>query len=88
MVPLAAVRQQKGQNVVYAIENNKIVAKPVELGLRNEDQGLAQVQAGIAAGSRILVVPLPDVKPGASVKLPAANTAASSNAPAQVPVKG
>ena len=88
LIPLAALRQQKGQNVVYAIENNKIVARPVELGLRNEDEGLAQVNAGVAAGTRILVAPLPDIKPGASVKLPAANTAASSNAPASLPAKG
>ena len=80
LVPLAALRLQKGQQVVYAIENNKVVARPVQLGLRNEDEGLVQVNSGINAGARIIVAPLPDVKPGASVKLPPVSSASSGPA--------
>lgn len=80
VIPLTALREHQGQTVVYAIENNKVVAKPVQTGLKNPDDGLVEIVAGIPAGTRILVTPLTDVKPGNPVKLPAVQ--ASSVAPA------
>jgi multidrug efflux pump subunit AcrA (membrane-fusion protein) len=43
LVPLAAVRNEKQGPVVYKV-NNKVVAQPVRLGLRNEDEGYAEVR--------------------------------------------
>jgi RND family efflux transporter MFP subunit len=86
VIPLAALRQHQGQTVVYAIENNKVVARQVTTGLKNPDEGMVEIAAGIPAGTQILVTPLQDVKPGNQVKLPA--TQASSTTPANGSHKG
>ena len=70
LVPLAAVRLIKGQAQVYTVEKNKVVAHAVTLGLRNDDEGLAEVTAGLAPGSTVLVSKLDGLKPGDRVKLP------------------
>ncbi|MDB5934783.1 MAG: efflux transporter periplasmic adaptor subunit [Massilia sp.] len=76
VVPLAALRTEKGQQVVYKIEANKVVAQPVTLGLRNEDEGMAQVTSGLDQGARVVVAKLDGVKPGAKVRIGAAPAAA------------
>ena len=84
-MPVTALRYETGVRTVYKIENDKVVAQPVQLGLRNEDEGMAEVTSGLAAGSRVLVVNLTGVKPGSSVKLPeaAAQTRQASAEPAK-----
>jgi RND family efflux transporter MFP subunit len=72
LLPLTAVRKEKGEDVVYRIENDRVVAQPVKLGLRNEDEGLVEALDGIAAGATVLALPLDGIKPGSLVKLPAA----------------
>ena len=69
VVPLAALRTDKGQQVVYKIEGNKVVAQPVTLGMRNEDEGMAQVTAGLAKGASVIVAKLDGVKPGNKVRV-------------------
>jgi ribosomal protein L2 len=66
------VRKEKGEDVIYRIENDRVVAQPVKLGLRNEDEGLVEALDGIAAGATVLALPLDGIKPGSLVKLPAA----------------
>jgi RND family efflux transporter MFP subunit len=80
LLPLSAVRKGGGQfeneDVVYRVDGGKVVAQPVKLGLRNEDEGLVEAVDGIAAGATVLALPLDGIKPGSQVKLPtAANTA-------------
>lgn len=70
LLPLAALRQENGANVVYKIEGRKVVAQPIKLGLRNEDEGMAEIASGLARGDRVLIVKLDGVKPGSAVKLP------------------
>ncbi|HCE08882.1 MAG TPA: efflux RND transporter periplasmic adaptor subunit, partial [Oxalobacteraceae bacterium] len=70
LLPLVALRQEDGASIVYKIENNKVMAQPVKLGLRNEDEGMAEVAAGLAPGDRVMIVKLDGVKPGSAVKLP------------------
>jgi hypothetical protein len=41
-VPLTAVRMKRGPR--RTLVNNKVVAQPVTLGLRNEDEGYAEVR--------------------------------------------
>lgn len=72
VVPLAAVRSEKGRQVVYKIEGNKVVAQPVTLGLRNEDEGMAQVTSGLDKGASVIVARLDGVKPGNKVRIGAA----------------
>ncbi|MFD2270938.1 hypothetical protein ACFS07_06855 [Undibacterium arcticum] len=46
-----------------------MVAQPVRLGLRNEDEGYAEVTAGLDKGASVIISKLDDVKPGSQVKL-------------------
>jgi RND family efflux transporter MFP subunit len=75
LLPLTAVRAEKGSDVVYRIEGGKVVAQPVKLGLRNGDEGLVEALDGIAAGATVLALPLDGIKPGDRVKLPASAAA-------------
>ena len=84
LVPLAAVRTEKGQQVVYTIEGNKVVSQPVTLGTRNEDEGMAQVTSGLAKGATVIVAKLDGVKPGNKVRVGAAPAVAVT----KPPVKG
>jgi membrane fusion protein (multidrug efflux system) len=78
LLPLAALRKENNLDVVYAIEANKVVARPVKLGLRNEDEGMAEVTAGLAKGATVIVARLDGVKPGHKVKIGAPAAPAAS----------
>ncbi len=69
IIPLAALRKEKDADVVYKIEGGKVVAQPVKLGLRNEDEGIVEVTDGLASGASLLVGKLEGVKPGAKVRM-------------------
>jgi len=69
IVPLAALRKDGARDVVYRVDGGKVVAQPIELGMRNDDEGLAEVTGGLDAGAVLLAVPLDGVKPGTQVKL-------------------
>ncbi len=75
LVPLAALRKDNSADVVYVIEGGKIVSKPVQLGLRNEDDGMVEVTSGVASGATVIVSKLEGVKPGNKVKVMEAPTA-------------
>lgn len=77
IVPMTALRDDQGRQVVYKIENGKVVAQPVTLGLRNDDEGYAEVTDGLDKGANVIVSRLNAVKPGAQVKLPAGATPAT-----------
>lgn len=84
VVPLAAIRTDKeGKQIVYKVEQGKLVAQPVKVGLRNEEEGYAEVNEGLAQGAHVIVSRLDSLKPGASVKLPP-----SAQAKAAEPSKG
>lgn len=70
LLPLTAVRSEKGETVVYRIDGGKVVAQPVKLGLRNQDEGVVEALDGIQAGATVLALPLDGVKPGHRVTLP------------------
>ena len=76
IVPLAALRKDGARDVVYRVDGGKLVATPVQLGMRSEDEGLAEVTGGVEAGAVLLAVPLDGVKPGSEVKLAGAKAAA------------
>jgi RND family efflux transporter MFP subunit len=71
LLPLTAIRKEKGEDVVYRIDDGKVVAQPVKLGLRNEDEGLVEALDGVEAGATVLALPLDGIKPGSQIKLPA-----------------
>ena len=82
LVPLTAVRNEKTGPVVYALVNNKVVEQPVTLGLRNEDEGYAEVKSGLLPGTKVIVARLDGVKPGHGVTF--ATPATAPAAPAAV----
>jgi membrane fusion protein (multidrug efflux system) len=69
LLPLAALRKADGQDAVFRIDDGKVVAQKVTLGLRNEEQGYAEVTGGLAAGALVIAAPLEGVKPGSKVKV-------------------
>jgi RND family efflux transporter MFP subunit len=70
VVPLAALREEAGQQVVYAVAGGVVVSQPVKLGLRSDDEGVAEVSEGLDAGALVLIAKLEGIKPGSKVKLP------------------
>ena len=72
VIPIHAVRQQNGKDVVYKIVNNVVQAQAIKLGLRNEDEGMVQVLEGLDAGTNVILAKLDGVKPGSKVSLPKA----------------
>jgi membrane fusion protein (multidrug efflux system) len=81
LLPLGAVRRQDGSDVVYRVDGGRVVAQPVKLGLKNEDEGLVEALEGVADGATVLSVKLDGLKPGDRVKLP------DAAAPAAVPAR-
>jgi membrane fusion protein (multidrug efflux system) len=82
LIPLAALRQENGVSTVFKIENSKIVAQRVKLGLRNDDDGMVAVTSGLAAGTQVIIVKLDGLKDGSAIKLPqAASDKLLSNSP-------
>ena len=88
LLPLGAVRQDNGRDVVYRVDGGKVVVQPVKLGLRNQDAGLVEALDGAAPGMTVLAVPLDGVKPGSLVKLPDASTAEVNKNAAALAKKG
>lgn len=82
LLPFAALRKDKDQDVVYLVDAGKVVLRHVTLGLRNEDEGMVEVTAGLEHGARVITARLDAVKPGSQVKLsePAATAATASAA--------
>jgi RND family efflux transporter MFP subunit len=89
-VPVAAVHEVHGRATVYKVNAGKVVAQPVTLGLRNEDEGMAVVTDGLTHGEQVIVSKLDGVKAGASVRLPQSTslTTAQDNKPAVKPPQG
>ena len=86
IIPLAALRKDKDVDVVYKIENGKVVSQPVKLGLRNEDEGIAEVTEGLSGGASVVIGKLEGVKPGTKVRIAGAPSAATT--PVLVAAKG
>jgi RND family efflux transporter MFP subunit len=71
VIPLVALREESGKQFVYQIVDGKVVARPVTLGMRNEDEGYVQVTEGLDKGDSVIIAKLDGVKAGAKVKLAA-----------------
>lgn len=69
VIPLAALRKEKDQDVVYKIEAGQVVSQPVKLGLRNDDEGIVEVTDGLSDGARLVIGKLDGVKPGTKVRM-------------------
>lgn len=74
-VPLTAVRQINGADVVFEIVNDQVKMQPVKLGLRSEDEGSVQILEGLSPGAVVIAARLDAVKAGSKVRMPRVNAA-------------
>ncbi len=72
VIPISAVQENSGKAQVFAIVDGRVELRPVKLGLKNEDEGLVQILAGLDAQSQIVRANLGTLKPGTQVKVLAA----------------
>jgi membrane fusion protein, multidrug efflux system len=88
-VPLVALREEAGQSFVYVIEKEKIERKPVTVGTRNIDLGLAEIREGLTDGTQVVAVKMDGLKPGAKalIKGDAAPASAANPTPSNTPPK-
>lgn len=71
IIPQTAVRNENGNNFVYAIENNSLQQKPVKLGLSGDSAGIAsvEVRSGLSKGAQLVKTNLGSLRAGIAVKL-------------------
>ena len=68
-VPIAALREERGETVVYAIRDGRLARVPVAVGARNEEAGWAEVGGSIAPGTEVVKTNLGALQPGIAVRL-------------------
>ncbi len=71
-LPLAAVRTDAGQSVVWTVENNTLKRRPVELGLQDLSHGWVEIKQGVDAAVPVLASKFDDLKEGAPARALAA----------------
>lgn len=56
LIPTAAVRQSpdEGKPFVYQITGDHLTRTPIELGIVNDEQGMAEVMGGLSEGARVV----------------------------------
>lgn len=88
-VPHSAIRSDGGNTFVYAIENSKLVQKPVTLGISGDDGegGAVEVIQGLDSGAQIVRTNLGSLRTGTTVKFAQAGnpTATAAADPAATP---
>ena len=86
-VPQSALQSTAGQPWVYAIEDGKLMQKPVTLGMRGrDDRGVAvEVVAGLAGGAQIVKVNLGNLPFGTPVETTSGRTEPAAARPAGRP---
>jgi membrane fusion protein, multidrug efflux system len=67
-IPLAAVRSDAGQSVVWTVENNALTRRPVDLGLEDIANGWVEVRHGLPPNVPILASKFDDLKEGAPAR--------------------
>ncbi|WP_247869762.1 efflux RND transporter periplasmic adaptor subunit [Herbaspirillum sp. ST 5-3] len=80
-VPQSAIQTEAGNTFVYAIENSKLVRKPVTLGMRGDDGDGAAVEIadGLSRGAQIVKTNLGSLRVGTTVKFAQAGNPAVTN---------
>jgi RND family efflux transporter MFP subunit len=80
-VPVAALREERGETVVYTIDGDRLARVPVRVGTRNEDEAWAEV-SGVAPGARVIRSNLGALAVGAAVRVAAQSVQAAPTRPA------
>ncbi len=77
-VPFTAVQGSGDNAVVFVVEANRLVRRPVTIGPRDEAKGSVGITAGLVAGDRVLLRPTSSVADGQAIVI-------SSDKPANTP---
>jgi RND family efflux transporter MFP subunit len=69
-VPLTAIQTDAGNTTVFAIENNKLIQKPVTLGMKGLDEngGAVEIVRGLESGAQIVKSNLGNLRSGTDVR--------------------
>ena len=86
-LPLSAIRSDGGASFVYAIENSKLVRKPVKLGMRGNDDAetVVEIVQGLEHGAQIVKTNLGSLRTGTLIKV-VQNSDSTVTAPAPTAV--
>jgi membrane fusion protein, multidrug efflux system len=68
-LPLAAVRSDNGQDVVWVLADGKLRKQPVTLGRRDERAQMVEIRAGLAGGDRVIATRFDNLREGLAAKV-------------------
>jgi hypothetical protein len=79
-VPVTALREERGETVVYAVVDGKLERVAVKVGARNEEQAWAEVAGALKAGTQVIRTNLGALVPGVKVRMGGGATTATAAA--------
>ncbi len=72
LMALSALREERGEPVVYRLDGDAVIRQSVSIGLRDTGRGVVQIVSGLEPGMRVLNANLGNVRPGDRVREAAA----------------
>ena len=86
-VPVQAVQDERGQSVVWIVENNSIKRRAVTVGRRDADGVRIEITEGLKGNESVLAMRFDQLRDGAAVRIETAAIAQpiSNNAPVTTP---
>lgn len=69
VVPVTAVREEAGQAYVWQVAAGKVLRTAIQVGLKNEDDGLIEVVSGLNFGAKVVRSNLGSLREGAEAKI-------------------
>ena len=82
-IPISALIEEGGQTFVFALKDGAVERKPITIGARSPERGLAEIRDGIALGTEVITVKADGLKHGSkavvkSTSVPAPSPAVAS----------
>lgn len=68
-LPISAVRNDNGQDVVWVLADGKLRKQPVTLGRRDERAQMVEIRAGLAGGDRVIATKFDNLREGLAAKV-------------------
>ncbi len=68
-VPISALREERGETVVYAVIDNKLARLAVKTGTRNDDEAWVEIVQGLQPGVKVVKTNLGALNSGVTVRL-------------------
>jgi membrane fusion protein, multidrug efflux system len=80
-IPISALIEEGGQTYVFALKDGAVERKPITIGAKSPERGLAEIRDGIAIGTEVITVKADGLKHGSKAVVKSA-----SAVPAAAPV--